>query len=82
MPPSNVEVVTPNSRPLQVPNESDRDLLIALIKDVAEVKTEVRAYRSLEKDVRDLQKKMWLFMGFSGAIGGSIVSIIQSVVGN
>lgn len=65
-----------------MPNESDRDLLIALIKDVAEVKTEVRAYRSLEKDVRDLQKKMWLFMGFSGAIGGSIVSIIQSVVGN
>lgn len=65
-----------------MPNESDRDLLIALIKDVAEVKTEVRAYRSLEKDVRDLQKKMWLFMGFSGAVGGSIVSIIQSVVGN
>lgn len=62
-------------------DQSDRDLLITLVKDVAEVKAEVRAYKALERDVRDLQKKMWLFMGFAGAIGGSIVSIIQTAMG-
>jgi len=62
-------------------DQSDRDLLITLVKDVAEVKTEVRAYRALERDVRDLQKKMWVFMGFAGAIGGTIVSIIQNAIG-
>lgn len=62
-------------------DQSDRDLLITLVKDVAEVKTEVRAYRALERDVRDLQKKMWVFMGFAGAIGGTIVSIVQNAIG-
>lgn len=62
-------------------DQTDRDLLITLVKDVAEVKAEVRAYKALERDVRDLQKKMWLFMGFAGAIGGSIVSIIQTATG-
>lgn len=62
----------------KLPNETDRDLLIALIKDVAEVKTEVRAYRSLEKDVRNLEKKMVAFMTLASIGGGIIVSAIQS----
>jgi len=64
-----------------LPNETDRDLLIALIRDVAEVKTEVRAYRSLEKDVRNLEKKMVAFMTLASIGGGIIVSAIQSGLG-
>ncbi len=64
-----------------MPSETDRDLLIALIKDVAEVKTEVRAYRSLEKDVRNLEKKMVAFMTLASIGGGIIVSVIQSGLG-
>ena len=64
-----------------MPNETDRDLLIALIRDVAEVKTEVRAYRSLEKDVRNLEKKMVAFMTLASIGGGIIVSAIQSGLG-
>ena len=64
-----------------MPNETDRDLLIALIKDVAEVKTEVRAYRALERDVRNLEKKMVAFMTMASVGGGVIVAALQKGLG-
>jgi hypothetical protein len=64
-----------------LPNETDRDLLIALIKDVAEVKTEVRAYRALERDVRNLEKKMVAFMTLASIGGGVIVAALQKGLG-
>ncbi len=64
-----------------MPNETDRDLLIALIKDVAEVKTEVRAYRALERDVRNLEKKMVAFMTLASIGGGVIVAALQKGLG-
>lgn len=64
-----------------MPNETDRDLLIALIKDVAEVKTEVRAYRALERDVRNLEKKMVAFMTMASIGGGVIVAALQKGLG-
>jgi hypothetical protein len=33
---------------------TDRELLITIVKDLTEVKTEMRGYRQLEKDVRGL----------------------------
>lgn len=62
-------------------NETDRDLLITLVKDVAEVKTEVRAYRQLEKDVRTLEKRMVAFMTMASIGGGVIVAALQKGLG-
>lgn len=60
---------------------TERELLITIIKDLATLKAEMNGYKQLERDVRDLQKKIYLFMGFAGAIGGSIVAIVQSALG-
>jgi len=59
---------------------TDRELLITIIKDLAEVKTEMRGYRQLEKDVRDLQKKIYQMTGVSGVVGGVIVAVAQVLV--
>lgn len=60
---------------------TDRELLITIVKDLATLKAEMNGYKQLERDVRELQKKIYLFMGFAGAIGGSIVAIAQQAVG-
>jgi hypothetical protein len=54
---------------------TDRELLITIVKDLTEVKTEMRGYRQLEKDVRDLQ-----MTGVSGVLGGVIVAVAQILV--
>lgn len=59
---------------------TDRELLITIIKDLATLKAEMNGYKQLERDVRELQKKIYVFMGFAGAVGGSIVAIVQGVV--
>lgn len=59
---------------------TDRDLLITLIKDMAEVKTIVRDYRNLEEKVNLLQQKLAWFTGASAVIGGTIVAMIQQVI--
>ena len=60
---------------------TDRELLITIIKDLAEVKTEMRGYRQLEKDVRDLQKRIYQMTGVSGILGGVIVAAAQLLAG-
>jgi hypothetical protein len=64
-----------------MPESTDRELLITIVKDLATLKAEMNGYKQLERDVRDLQKRMYLFMGFAGAVGGSIVAIIQQAAG-
>jgi hypothetical protein len=64
-----------------MPETTDRELLITIIKDLATLKAEMNGYKQLERDVRELQKKIYLFMGFAGAIGGSIVAIAQQALG-
>jgi hypothetical protein len=64
-----------------MPETTDRELLITIIKDLATLKAEMNGYKQLERDVRELQKKIYLFMGFAGAIGGSIVAIAQRAIG-
>lgn len=64
-----------------MPETTDRELLITIIKDLATLKAEMNGYKQLERDVRELQKKIYLFMGFAGAIGGSIVALAQQAVG-
>lgn len=64
-----------------MPETTDRELLITIIKDLATLKAEMNGYKQLERDVRELQKKIYLFMGFAGAIGGSIVAIAQQTIG-
>jgi hypothetical protein len=61
---------------------TDRELLITIIKDLATLKAEMNGYKQLERDVRELQKKIYLFMGFAGAIGGSIVAIVEGLAKN
>ena len=65
-----------------MPETTDRELLITIIKDLATLKAEMNGYKQLERDVRELQKKIYLFMGFAGAIGDSIVAIAQGVMTN
>ena len=65
-----------------MPETTDRELLITIIKDLATLKAEMNGYKQLERDVRELQKKIYLFMGFAGAICGSIVAIAQGVMTN
>ena len=65
-----------------MPETTDRELLITIIKDLATLKAEMNGYKQLERDVRELQKKIYLFMGFAGAIGGSIVAIAESLAKN
>ncbi len=65
-----------------MPETTDRELLITIIKDLATLKAEMNGYKQLERDVRELHKKIYLFMGFAGAIGGSIVAIAQEVMTN
>lgn len=64
-----------------MPETTDRELLITIVKDLATLKAEMNGYKQLERDVRELQKKIYLFMGFAGAIGGSIVAIAQQAIG-
>jgi preprotein translocase subunit SecY len=59
---------------------TDRELLITIVKDLTEVKTEMRGYRQLEKDVRDLQKRIYQMTGVSGILGGVIVAVAQLLV--
>jgi mannose/fructose/N-acetylgalactosamine-specific phosphotransferase system component IID len=59
---------------------TDRELLITIIKDLAEVKTEMRGYRQLEKDVRDLQKRIYQMTGISSILGGVIVAAAQLIL--
>jgi hypothetical protein len=40
----------------------------------------MRGYRQLEKDVRDLQKKIYQMTGVSGVLGGVIVAVAQILV--
>lgn len=61
---------------------NDNELLIQLVRDVAEIKTELKAYKTLEQRVLWLEKKMWLFMGMAGSIGGSVVALIQAGITN
>lgn len=61
---------------------TDRELLITIVKDLATLKAEMNGYKSLERDVRELQKKIYVFMGFAGAIGGTIVALINQAVTN
>ena len=65
-----------------MPETTDRELLITIIKDLATLKAEMNGYKQLERDVRELQKKIYLFMGFAGAIGGSIVALVEGVANN
>ena len=65
-----------------MPETTDRELRITIIKDQETLKAEMNGYKQLERDVRELQKKIYLFMGFAGAIGGSIVAIAQGVMTN
>lgn len=65
-----------------MPETTDRELLITIIKDLATLKAEMNGYKQLELDVRELQKKIYLFMGFAGAIGGSIVAIAEGLANN
>ena len=65
-----------------MPETTDRELLITIIKDLATLKAEMNGYKQLERDVRELQKKIYLFMGFAGAIGGSIVAIVEGLASN
>jgi len=58
---------------------TDRELLITIVKDLTEVKTEMRGYRQLEKDVRDLQKRIYQMTGISSVVGGVIVAIAQMI---
>ncbi len=64
-----------------MPETTDRELLITIIKDLATLKAEMNGYKQLERDVRELQKKIYLFMGFAGAIGGSIVAVANQAIG-
>jgi len=59
---------------------TDRELLITIVKDLTEVKTEMRGYRQLEKDVRDLQRRIYQMTGVSGVVGGVIVAVAQLLV--
>lgn len=59
---------------------TDRELLITIVKDLTEVKTEMRGYRQLEKDVRDLQRRIYQMTGVSGVVGGVIVAVAQMIV--
>jgi hypothetical protein len=61
---------------------TDRELLITIVKDIATLKAEMSAYKQLERDVRELQKKVYVMTGFAGAIGGTIVAIAQGVMTN
>ena len=64
-----------------MPETTDRELLITIVKDLATLKAEMNGYKQLERDVRELQKKIYVFMGFAGAIGGSIVAVAQQALG-
>lgn len=55
--------------------QSDRDLLITLVKDMAEVKTIVRDYKRLEEKVSQLQIRMAWFAGAAAVIGGIIARV-------
>lgn len=58
-------------------SNSENDLLIQIVRDVAEIKAGLKGYKELEQRVMWLEKRMWLFMGAAGSIGGGIVAIIQ-----
>lgn len=57
--------------------QTDRDLLITLVKDMAEVKTIVRDYRGLVEKVSQLEKKMAYYAGFAAAAGVVVSQLIQ-----
>lgn len=62
-----------------MPETTDRELLITIVKDLTEVKTEMRGYRQLEKDVRDLQKRIYQMTGIASVLGGVIVAVAQQL---
>lgn len=60
--------------------QSERDLLITLVKDVAEVKTIVRDYKGLVDKVATLERRMAYYAGFAAAAGVIVSQIIQGMV--
>lgn len=60
--------------------QSERDLLITLVKDVAEVKTIVRDYKGLVDKVATLERRMAYYAGFAAAAGVVVSQIIQGLV--
>lgn len=59
--------------------QSERDLLITLVKDVAEVKTIVRDYKGLVEKVATLERRMAYYAGFAATSGVIVSQIIQGV---
>jgi len=55
--------------------QSDRDLLITLVKDMAEVKTIVRDYKRLEEKVAALDKKVAYYAGMA-AFAATIIGLV------
>jgi len=60
--------------------QSDRDLLITLVKDMAEVKTIVRDYKRLEEKVAALDKKVAYYAGMAAFAATILGVFIQQVV--
>jgi hypothetical protein len=60
--------------------QSERDLLITLVKDVAEVKTIVRDYKGLVDKVATLERRMAWYAGFAACAGVIVSQIIQGMV--
>lgn len=61
---------------------NENELLIQLVRDVAEIKAELKAYKTLEQRVLWLEKKMLFFMGAAGSLGGIIVAAVQAGMNN
>lgn len=60
--------------------QSDRDLLITLVKDMAEVKTIVRDYKRLEEKVAALDKKVAYYAGMAAFAATIIGLVIQQMM--
>jgi hypothetical protein len=59
--------------------QTERDLIITLIKDVAEVKTIVSGYNRLVDKVAVLERKMAYYAGFAAAAGVIVSQLIQGI---
>lgn len=59
--------------------QTERDLIITLIKDVAEVKTIVSGYNRLVDKVAVLERKMAYYAGFAAAAGVIVSQLLQGI---
>ena len=59
--------------------QSERELLITLIKDMAEVKTIVRDYKGLVDKVGLLERRMAYYAGFAAAAGVIVSQLIEGM---